>query len=101
VDGDDPASLFRRANDIVRERAAALGAEGAVPFICECRDSRCLDRVEMSVEEFAGVAAQPGRAVITPGHENPELEQIVEQTGRFTVVEREAQAASSRRSFRQ
>lgn len=97
---EDPAFLFRRANEIVRERAAAFGIEGAVPFICECRDTRCLGRVEMSLEEYDGVSARPDRAAIAPGHEDPAQEQIVEQTNRFAVVARQAQAASSR-SFKQ
>jgi hypothetical protein len=98
---EDPASLFRRANDIVRERAAAFGVEGTVPYICECRDGQCLERVELSADEYDGVTAHPDHAAIAPGHEDPELDRIVERTSRFAVVERQAQAESSRRSLRQ
>jgi hypothetical protein len=101
VEADDLASFFRRANEIVRERASAFESEGVVPFICECRDASCLDRVEMSLDEFAGVAERAGRAALAPGHEDPEHDRVVEQTSRFTVIERAAQAANSRRSFKQ
>lgn len=97
---ENPAFLFRRANEIVRKRAGAFGVAGTVPFICECRDGQCLERVELSTDEYDGIAAHPERAAIAPGHEDPELERIVERTDRFAVVERQAQAESSRRSSR-
>jgi hypothetical protein len=97
----DPVPLLRRANQLVRDRAGSLGVEGTVPFICECRDTGCLGRVEMTLDEYDAISAHPGRAAIAPGHEDPAEEQVVERTSRFAVVEREVQAASSRRSFKQ
>ena len=84
---EDPASLFRRANELVRERAGSLGVPGTVPFICECRDPHCLDRVEMTLDEFDGISASGERAAVAPGHDDPDRDQVVEQTGRFAVVE--------------
>jgi hypothetical protein len=98
---EEPAFLFRRANEIVRERAGAFGVAGTVPFICECRDGQCLERIELSTDEYDGITAHPERAPIAPGHEDAELERIVESTNRFAVVERQPQAESSRRSLRQ
>ena len=91
---DDAASLFRRANELVRERAAALGAEGTIPFICECRDTGCLARVEMTLSEYDGMTARPDRVATVPGHAAAR-DHVVEETGRYTIVERVGTIASS------
>jgi hypothetical protein len=88
MDTDDPVVLFRRANELVRERAGEFGAEGLVPFICECTDPDCLGRVEMSIDEYDEVRSRPTRAAVSPGHEHADRERVVQQSSRFAVVER-------------
>ena len=83
--------LFRTANDRLRdqiERAVRPGQ--AIPFLCECLDELCLDRVEMTLDEYRGVRANHDTFAVAPGHAAPPGEVVVEDHGEFQVVQKEA-----------
>jgi hypothetical protein len=59
-----------------------------IPFLCECADHPCLDRVETTVEEYERIHSHPDRFVVVPGHPLVESEQVVADHGDFQVVEK-------------
>jgi hypothetical protein len=63
--------LFRKANEQLAELVQSNGLPGDdVPFICECVDASCFDRVTMSLDEFDRLCAGGGFA-LEHGHERP------------------------------
>jgi hypothetical protein len=59
-------------------------------WVCECGDMTCMKRVELSIEEYETVRAQPTQFVVAPGaeHVNPEIERVVRREKRYWVVEK-------------
>ena len=59
---------FRRANEMIEERAEELAVTGRVPFVCECGDASCLERVELSLAEYEAVREGARSFLVAPGH---------------------------------
>jgi hypothetical protein len=74
------------------ERRAELDEEGGVagdepvPFACECDDAGCAHAVELPLGDYERISAAPDQFVVTPGHEDPEVEVVVETHGDYLVV---------------
>jgi hypothetical protein len=88
-------SLFRDVNERVREIHASFA--DFVPlgdWICECADTGCGERIQLTTEEYEFVRANPKRfAVVTSDeHVVDEIEDVVERQERFWVVEKHGTA---------
>jgi len=68
-------------------------------YRCECSDPDCATTITLSRAEYEAVRARGTTFVITPNHENPEVDAIVSENERFAVVEKlpgQAAAIASR-----
>ena len=81
-------SVFRRANEELRQRFSSLEAEGLVPFLCECGDARCTKTIRVTLDEYDAVRALADHFAIIPGHQIDEAERVVEEKERYDVVEK-------------
>ena len=87
-------ALFRAVNEQIagldRKLAASSEDEDELyDFECECgRHERCDGRVRMTLDEYDAVRGQDDRFVVTPGHETDALEDVVERTERYVVVDK-------------
>ena len=85
-------AVFRRINEGI-ERGQWPGEESApVGFRCECARLGCNELIELSVNEYESVRANPRRFIVVPGHQQPEVETVVEHRSGFLVVEKLNQA---------
>jgi hypothetical protein len=75
--------LFREVNERVKDLAPS---EGGIEFICECGDEECIDRVSLSADEYERVRSDPVEFFVKPGHEIPDVEEVVETHDRFLLV---------------
>jgi hypothetical protein len=83
--------LFRTANERLREQIAdSVTADRLVPFLCECVDELCLDRVEMTLDDYRRVRADEDTFAVTPGHAAVDGEVVVSEHDSFHVVRKEA-----------
>ncbi len=78
-------ALFREVNERIREIATFADH---VEFLCECGDPTCAQPIAMSLAEYEAVRSDSARFALVPGHETPELERVVEDHGRYVVVEK-------------
>ena len=80
---------IRGANERLERSCVGLGSTDHERFffICECGDRACGGLLQLSVAEYEAVREHAARFAISPNHENPEVERVVEQNGRFAVVE--------------
>jgi hypothetical protein len=60
---------------------------------CECGLLTCTERVSMTADEYEHVRGLPTTFVVAPGHELPDVEQVVVTSERYRVVEKEGEAA--------
>jgi hypothetical protein len=80
-------ALFRDVNERIAESAERFDAE-ETDFICECADTSCTHRVTASLAEYEEVRDDPTTFLLVPGHEQRDIERVVEDRGRFHVVEK-------------
>jgi hypothetical protein len=84
-------ALFREVNERIAglgERAQAWSPDGT-DFLCECgEEGGCGQRVRVPLDVYNRVRAQDDRFVVKPGHETPELEEAVEWTDTYVVVDK-------------
>lgn len=85
--------LMRTVNDeraAIDERAASWAdAEHQFEFQCECgRDQACEGRVLMTLDEYERVRSQRDRFAVVPGHEDGEIEHVVERADRYLIVDK-------------
>ncbi len=80
-------ALFRNVNERIAESAQRFDAS-STEFVCECADPACTDRVEVSLDEYEDVRADGTTFLLLPGHEEPDIERVVADRGRFRIVEK-------------
>ncbi len=85
-------TLFREVNERVAEVATNFieveTRSDPVEFTCECGRADCSEPLAMTVAEYEGVRARPTRFAVVPGHEELEVETIVERHPSYLVVEK-------------
>jgi hypothetical protein len=75
--------LLREVNERVRE---VVPPEGGIDFICECGNEECTARVTLTVSEYEEIRADPVEFFVKPGHQIPDVEEVVDTTDRFLRV---------------
>jgi len=80
-------SLFRDVNERIAESAERFDAD-STQFVCECSDATCTHRVEATLDEYEGVRADGATFLLAPGHAQTDIERVVEDRGRFHIVEK-------------
>jgi hypothetical protein len=81
--------FFRKANEMV---AGESMFDGECDLICECSARGCMVRISLTRSEYEHVRARGDRFVVFPGHENLEVEIVVESNPQFRIVEKRGRA---------
>ena len=80
---------FRSLNDSlgahVHERLS--GAGSSVPgFVCECGNADCDDVIQVELSAYEEVRRDPCLFLLRPGHEVPDVEDVVQRNDLYIVV---------------
>jgi len=90
-------AIFREVNERVGEIAESfdLRGDGAylVDFVCECADAGCFDQIRLTLAEYRDVRSSPIRFALHNGHVDAEVDRVVAESDRFTLVEKKGEAA--------
>jgi hypothetical protein len=78
-------TLFRSVNERVEE-VVQPGPNEEIDFLCECGDDNCVEKLTLTRREYERVRQDGAQFAVTPGHEIPEIENVVMQDERFLVV---------------
>ena len=85
--------FFREVNERISESAEAHGSDThPYEFFCECSDASCVERVLMTLEEYAHIRAEPTRFVVKKNHVIHEIEHVVETVPDHMVIEKHGHA---------
>jgi hypothetical protein len=97
-------TYFREVNERFEKLAKGFVADGPLSFVCECANTECAVPISLSRDQYEHVRSVPTWFVISPGHDIPAIEDIVEARQRYTIVAKRdgagavAAAADPRRS---
>jgi hypothetical protein len=80
-------ALFREVNETI---AVARGSwpSDLTRFICECSDQQCFETIPLPPDDYHRLRSRETWFVVLPGHEQPDLESVVERGGGFVFVEK-------------
>ena len=81
-------ALFREVNENIASLEARHGSSGEPVFICECANPDCTAQLAVERDVYQRTRAQSRWFLLIPGHEDPQLERIVERHPDFLVVEK-------------
>ena len=87
-------TLFRSVNENIEKAGTSdWPDEHVFEFFCECSNVDCNLHLPMTVSEYERVRADPRQFVVAPGHELPEIENVVFRTNSYQVVLKQGEAA--------
>jgi hypothetical protein len=69
------------------ERIYGLRAFKELTSLCECGGVDCMARLAVPLSEIRRIRQHPDWFIVQRGHENPEVERIVERAPQWSVVE--------------
>jgi hypothetical protein len=86
-------AVFRTVNEQIEGLNRTLGPDDATPdqpdsmaVVCECGDVSCFEQIRISIDVYEKVRSDSTLFVVVPGHEIPDVEDIVAEHGSFNVV---------------
>ena len=88
--------LFREVNERI-ESGAPGGAiqDGHVyEFVCECSNLDCTLRLKLTIAAYESVRRDPAMFLVAPGHELPEIEEVVYRDSGYQAVKKRGPAAA-------
>jgi hypothetical protein len=84
-------ALFREVNVHIADLEARVHATGEMlPLVCECVRTGCSVPIEVEPSVFGRVREHPLRFLIAPGHEELDVESVVERRVGYLIVEKHA-----------
>jgi hypothetical protein len=87
-------AMYRTVNREI-EYAAQQQGDGPtdeLELVCECGQPECTATLTLTIAEYDEIHRERDRFAVAPGHENPELEHVVERTDGYVVVDKFGEA---------
>jgi hypothetical protein len=85
--------LFQEVNRQIEKLEATLGRRETFGILCECSKKHCLEGFEVEAAVYQRVRSNSLLFFLVPGHEDLDVERVVERTPQFLVVEKIGRAA--------
>ena len=80
-------AVFREVNERINDLAEHFRLEDQpLDLVCECGDPSCVERITMRREEYEHLRSDPTHFAVHPGHEEPDVEDVLEKRGAYDVV---------------
>jgi hypothetical protein len=78
--------FFRDVNEVIARTQRSNGSM----FLCECANPHCNVTFEMSRHDLQTLHSTPGYYVVLPGHDIPDLEEVVQRQNGYAIVRKPA-----------
>jgi hypothetical protein len=87
-------ALFREINERVKSLNDSSGLDSPTDWVCECANTTCVERIEMSAYEYEMVREDGARFLVAANDDHvwPDVERVTKRTGRYWVVEKTGRA---------
>ena len=79
--------LLRDINDRIEELSQeSRESDGMYDFLCECGRVNCTETVSLTIAEYERAREDETHFLVFPGHETDDIEDVVVQDERYSVV---------------
>ena len=86
--------LFRELNETIQTIAHGQGEDAHVyDFVCECSNIDCTLSLPLTLEVYEDTRGAPDLFLVAPGHDLPEIEDVIRESEGFQVVRKRGGAA--------
>jgi hypothetical protein len=68
------------------EEEAGTPPDDPAPFVCECDQPNCAKAVMLRLDEYEQAVKPPDQFVVSPGHEDPSVERVIDRRGGYVIV---------------
>jgi hypothetical protein len=89
--------IFREVNERIEDLSKRSGideSDSLLPgFICECSNEGCTEVLQVSYQLYEAVRENPRRFLVLPGHQDLDVERVVEEHRSALVVEKDIDAS--------
>jgi hypothetical protein len=80
-------AIFRDVNERLTDLNETLAAfTDKMQIVCECGDDECIDQISLSPGEYEALRADPTHFAVVSGHDDVEVEDVVESRQGYDVV---------------
>jgi len=79
--------VFRTVNEQIVKMTDRFRAQlSEIDIVCECADTTCVGSIRINATTFAGIDRDTGKFLVLPGHEDEQVEQVLEKHEGYYVV---------------
>ena len=89
ADRNEQAFQAHNQRRVAFEEAGGVWEDEPVPFACECDDPGCTKGIELTIADYERAVAPESRFVVAPGHDDPAVEEVVEEHDGYSVVSKD------------
>ena len=87
-------ALYRQVNEQIEHVSDGFGGfTDTLSIVCECGELGCAEPITVSREAYERTRGDASAFIVKPGHEIPDVEDVVERETDYVVVEKHAAAA--------
>ncbi len=84
-------ALFRSVNERIQDVADAFQlTTEPLDLLCECGDAKCVQRIKLTRTSYEQLRADPHLFAVSPGHDAPDVEEVVENGAGYDIVRKHA-----------
>jgi hypothetical protein len=76
----------QQINEQIVQAQQTTAGQGQIRVLCECGHLDCDRLIAITITEYEGVRADALQFAVVRGHVMPEVERVVAETDRYTVV---------------
>ena len=80
-------ALFRAVNERIEDLNESFATvTETFAIVCECADSGCVMQISIARDAYERVRTEATLFLVAPGHERPDIEDVIEEHGNYRVV---------------
>ena len=88
-------ALLREVNVHIADLEERVNDPGELlPLLCECAQTGCMVPIEVDRATFEAVRESPVRFLVVPGHEQHDVESVIERHSGYLIVEKHSSQES-------
>ncbi|HST14360.1 MAG TPA: hypothetical protein VLJ44_05860 [Gaiellaceae bacterium] len=81
-------AVFRNVNERIEalQHSFAVAEREPLQMVCECDRLDCMERVPVSVDAYELIRSNPDHFIVSPGHEDLQVEDVISVASGYTIV---------------